>query len=162
MDVEKDPTNIVETVKCCCGKACKGVKGLKMHQRRCRVLEGLNDDPLEIDNSNLETDSPLDDTELDNHVDMSVDHRDVAVTKSGIMLPKTSEQWNLANDYLKSVFIDLDFNSDSIDLIDESVRLINNTIYNYFRDHYGTVRSHVEKELVQKYNTYSVHKLKRP
>ena len=93
--------------------------------------------------------------------DMSFDHQDVAITKPGIMLPKTSEQWNLVNNYFKSVFIDLDFKSDGIDLIDQSVLLINNTIYNYFRDHCGTVRSHVEKELVQKYNNYSVQKLKK-
>ena len=85
MDVEKDPTDIVETVKFCCGKACKSVNGFKMHQRGCRVLEGLNYDPLEIDNSNLENDSPLDDTELDNHVDISFDQQDVAVTKRSIM-----------------------------------------------------------------------------
>jgi len=24
----KDPANIVGTVKCCCGRACKGAKGL--------------------------------------------------------------------------------------------------------------------------------------
>ena len=28
---------------CCCGKSCKGVKGLKMHQRSCRVFNGLDD-----------------------------------------------------------------------------------------------------------------------
>jgi len=66
----EDPANIVETVKCCCGKACKGAKGLKMHQRRWRILEGLNEDPLEIDNSNLGIDSSLDEAERDSHVDM--------------------------------------------------------------------------------------------
>ena len=107
-----------------------------MHKQRCRILEGLNDDTLEIVHSNLETDSPLDDTKFDSQVDMSFDHQDIAITKPGIMLPKKGEQWNLANDYFKSVFIDFDFNSNSIDLMDESVCLINNFIYNYFRDHY--------------------------
>ena len=31
-------------VKCSCRKECKGVKGLKMHQRRCRVIEKMDDD----------------------------------------------------------------------------------------------------------------------
>jgi hypothetical protein len=37
-------------VKCCCGKICKDARGLKMHQRSCQVIHGLNDelsaDPL--------------------------------------------------------------------------------------------------------------------
>ena len=31
-------------VKCCCGKICKGARGLKMHQRSCQVIHGLNDE----------------------------------------------------------------------------------------------------------------------
>ena len=87
-----------------------------MHQRRCRILEGLNEDPLEIENSNSETDSPLDDTESDRHADMPINQQDIAVTIHGILLPKKNEQWNLANEYFKSVFIDIDFSSDSIAL----------------------------------------------
>ena len=25
-------------IKCCCGKICKGARGLKMHQRSCKVI----------------------------------------------------------------------------------------------------------------------------
>ena len=31
-------------IKCCCGKVCKGNRGLKMHQRSCQVLHGLNNE----------------------------------------------------------------------------------------------------------------------
>ena len=31
-------------IKCCCGKICKGNRGLKMHQRSCQVLNGLNNE----------------------------------------------------------------------------------------------------------------------
>ena len=31
-------------IKCCCGKVCRGARGLKMHQRSCRVILGLNDE----------------------------------------------------------------------------------------------------------------------
>ena len=41
-DVEQG--NGINVIKCGCGKMCKGVKGLKMYQRRCRVLEGLSED----------------------------------------------------------------------------------------------------------------------
>ena len=35
-----------DDVKCYCGKSCKGTRGLKMHQRSCRVIHGLNDELL--------------------------------------------------------------------------------------------------------------------
>ena len=54
---DKNPADIVEMIKCCCGKACKGVKGLKMHQRRCRVLEGLGEESLGLENSNPNSNS---------------------------------------------------------------------------------------------------------
>ena len=30
-------------ITCCCGKSCKGVKGLQMHQHSCRVFNGLDE-----------------------------------------------------------------------------------------------------------------------
>ena len=33
-----------EQVQCCCGKICKGTRGLKAHQRTCRFIKGLNDE----------------------------------------------------------------------------------------------------------------------
>ncbi|CAB4032436.1 Hypothetical predicted protein [Paramuricea clavata] len=35
-----------DDVKCYCGKSFKGTRGLKMHQRSCRVIHGLNDELL--------------------------------------------------------------------------------------------------------------------
>ena len=92
---------------------------------------------------------------------MPINQQDIAVTIPGILLPKKNEQWNLANDYFKSVFIDVDFSSDIIDSIKGYVNLINNTIYRYFKDNYGTVKSDVEQVLLQKYSTYSVNSLKK-
>ena len=39
--VTQPPDNGLD-VKCSCGKSCKGKRGLKMHQRSCRVIHGLN------------------------------------------------------------------------------------------------------------------------
>jgi hypothetical protein len=33
-----------KAVKCCWGKVCKGARGLKMHQRSCRVIDDLEDE----------------------------------------------------------------------------------------------------------------------
>jgi len=41
-----------------------------MHQRRCRILGRLNEDPLEIGSPILGIESSLDETERDSHVDM--------------------------------------------------------------------------------------------
>ena len=30
-----------KSTKCCCGKVCKGLHGLKMHQRSCKVINDL-------------------------------------------------------------------------------------------------------------------------
>ena len=72
--------------------------------------------------------SPFNNREIDNHEGMTFNKKDIATTKPSIMLPKASEKWNLANGYFKCVFIDLDFTSDSIDSINESICLMNNTI----------------------------------
>ena len=41
--VAADASSRVCLVKCCCGRLCKGNRGLKMHQRSCSVVLGLND-----------------------------------------------------------------------------------------------------------------------
>ena len=40
--VAADASSRVCLVKCHCGRLCKGNRGLKMHQRSCRVVLGLN------------------------------------------------------------------------------------------------------------------------
>ena len=35
-------------VKCCCGKTCNGLRGLKLHHCSCRVVQGLGDNQLRI------------------------------------------------------------------------------------------------------------------
>ena len=35
------PVKSYKAVKCCCGKVCKGARGLKMHLRSCRVIREL-------------------------------------------------------------------------------------------------------------------------
>ena len=40
--VMHSPIRISNTndIKCCCSKSCKGTRGLKMHQRSCRLIHG--------------------------------------------------------------------------------------------------------------------------
>ena len=47
MPVMQSPNVVLSkrtVIKCCCGKICKGTRGLKMHQRSCQVIHGLNDE----------------------------------------------------------------------------------------------------------------------
>ena len=45
-------------VRCCCGKVCNGLRGLKIHQRSCRVLKGLEQETLDY----VEVNETYDDT----------------------------------------------------------------------------------------------------
>ena len=66
----------------------------------------------------------------------------------------------MANDFFQSIFVNIDFDSDIID-VNEVVKLMNDSIYNYLKENYGTVKAHVSKELILKYNGYSVHSLRK-
>ena len=56
----RHPVSTGNNIKCCCGTDCKGTRGLKMHRRSCRVMQGLDDELCEklqdeIHNSNGNT-----------------------------------------------------------------------------------------------------------
>ena len=57
--------------------------------------------------------------------------------KTGINLPKNDKDWETANS-----FFHLELSIDDINTVslDEAVNKFNETIYNYFRDNYGTVK----------------------
>ena len=157
---DKDPANIVQMVKCCCGKTCKRVKGLKMYQRRCRTLEGLSKDSLRFVNSNSDPDSFLDNNHAADVEHASFVPGDTTDTKPGVYLPKTSEQWIMVNGFFKHALADIDNDSSNAN-INAAIRVMNNSIYNYFKENYGTVKSQTDKEHVQKYKEYSTHSLKK-
>ena len=155
VDSTRNPISMTNVVTCCCGKACKGTKGLKMHRRRCRTIEGLSEEtPTVMSNSNSDAQSSLDNNEEINQSFLCVDK------KRGIHLPKSDDQWTLTNDFFKTIFADIDFESYSIDFND-TIRYINETIYNYFKQNYGTVSTFVDQELVAKYKNHSVQSLKK-
>ena len=145
----------INVIKCSCGKMCNSVKGLKMHQRRCRVIEGLSEDQVAVGNSNIDTNSSLDD-----YAEIPVDSLKYQNRKPWILLPKRDEEWDLANNYFKSIFADWDFTSYSFDL-NAFIQFMNDSIYNYFKAAYGTVDNYTDKELVIKYKEYSTNSLKK-
>ena len=156
-DDDIDQGNEMNGIKCSCFKICKGVNGLKLHQRRCGVIEGLSEDQVAVGNSNIDTESSLDD-----YTKISADSLEYHNIKTGILLPKRNEEWDLANNYFKLIFADWDFNSYSLDL-DAFIQFLNDSIYNYFKATYGTVDTDkdTDKELVIKYKEYSTNSLKK-
>ena len=134
---------------------CKGVKGLKMHKRRCRVIEGVSEDQFAVENSNIDAKSSLDD-----YTEVPADSLEYQNIKPGSLLPKRDEEWDLANNYCKSIFADWDSNSYSLDL-EASIQFMNDSIYSCFKATYGTVDNYTEKELEIKDKEYSTNSLKK-
>ena len=116
-------------IKCCCGKVCKGARGLKMHQRSCRVILGLNSELLEdmfnvAECNNVHNDS-VEHTETPN----SDEHDEYPVLRKGINLPKTNSEWLTANEHFKfSILSNPPIKSQDLNA---SINLLNTTIYNY-------------------------------
>ena len=147
------PAN-TEEIKCACGKKCKGLRGLKAHQRSCRTIKTLCDEVLDDLNSNNRTDQQEEVTIDENIVN---DHANL---KTGINLPKNDKDWEIANSFFHMELSIDDINTVSLD---EVVNKFNETIYNYFRDNYGTVKNNKEKErkFNEKYKNSTKSQLKK-
>ena len=81
------------------------------------------------------------------------EHLPKGLIKQGVKLPRSIQEWDLAESYFKSA---IDFTSD-ISNIDNEVTEFQSLIYNYFKDHCGLVKS--EYEL--RYDHLSKSKLKK-
>ena len=84
------PVTSRAVVKCCCGKICKGARGLKMHQGSFQVIHGLNDElcadleeQIINDNSENISESKLNENDLD-----SANCGSSTELKKGINLPQ--------------------------------------------------------------------------
>ena len=121
-------------VKCSCGRECKGMKGLKMHQRKCRINDSTDVcQPPVFENSNIDPRVVSYEEE-----EVTVDSLDTFVLKPGVKLPKSHEQWIEADTYFRSIFANIKLKSDSLD---QTIRFINGSIYDFFKTNYGTIKS---------------------
>ena len=80
--------------KCCCGKACKQTRGLKMHQRSSRVIHGLNNE-LCTDPDNQMAENNLDDLVVivEGTNTTTPENESIPVLKKGISQPKKDSEW---------------------------------------------------------------------
>ena len=135
-------------------RKCKGLHGLKANQRSCRTIKTLCNEVLDDINSNNRTNQQEEITIDENIVN---EHANL---KTGINLPRNDKDWETANS-----FFHLELSIDDINTVslDEVVNKFNETIYNYFRDNYGTVKNNKEKErkFNEKYKNSTKSQLKK-
>ena len=82
-------------IKCCCGKICKGARGLKMHQCSCRVIHGLSTE-LYADieeQGNFETQNIPEMDQCSGNETFTQVNQNILDLKRGIKLPKNNLQW---------------------------------------------------------------------
>ena len=155
---ENDPV-VSSTITCCCGKKCKGHRGLKKHQRSCRTINGLQDITTNDINHEETASSEADGNEVD--IDSLLgDTANNPILKKGVKLPKSDQQWNNANNFFKSVLF--------IDEIKESTlnhccQKMSNTTYHYFAERFDCVEINrtLDLEFKEKYEGLNENLLKK-
>ena len=147
-----DPSNTY-IIKCICGKPCKGLKGLKAHQRSCRTVVTLSDESNYAIKDNTHVNESVIQETLSNMQQTQLDPS----LKEGVNLPKTEEDWVLANSFFHSELSHTDFKN-----VNSALDFMNETVYNYFRDNYGykSGLSEEDIELRDKYKSFSNKELK--
>ncbi|ESO09190.1 hypothetical protein HELRODRAFT_184022 [Helobdella robusta] len=105
--------NVDNLLSCCCGKYCKGRRGLIMHQRSCKMFKTLrvtnkksnheNDCSSSPSSPRLPTSASASETDPSS---TSTESTDVDTSESllpGVKLPRTEAEWTEANDYFESI-----------------------------------------------------------
>ena len=133
------------------------MKGLKMHQRRCRVMDNTEFcQPLRFEYSNIDPREGDIDRQQE---EISVESLNIFEIKPGIKLPKSNEQWIEANNYFRSIFSHITVQPESLD---ETINFMNNSIYDFFKFNYGACKStNLTNENFQKYKDFTVKQLKK-
>ena len=151
------PVKSSKAIKCWCGKVCKGVRGLKIHQRNCRVIDDLEDELQQQMTEALNKNDNEEDV-----VDPDVSHfsteENFPDLKKGIKLPKSPLQWSTANDFFKLTFSNHPIKSDDLN---NNINTMATVIYNYFSENFGFVDYNNSVEFEQKYQTFSAKDLKK-
>ena len=121
---EKVPCNN-DFIHCMCGKKCKGVRGLKRHQRSCRTIKSFSEDIINDLQANYNSDSNNDHFEV-NESQLDELNEDSPQLKSGVKLPNSQEDWKLANDFFHT---HLPIENITNENMNEIVNNFNNTVY---------------------------------
>ena len=83
-------------------------------------------------------------------------NNEIPVLKKGIRLPKSDSEWATANDYFKFSLPPI-----TSEDLNGNIQQLNQTVYQYFSDHFGFNNNTADTSLVNKYKDYSIKDLKR-
>ena len=153
-------TNGCKNVNCSCGKQCKGLKGIKAHQRLCRIIQGLHGNLLyDLDNEIEETEAEnVEEVETPTSFNICPEVIAKADLKQGIKLPKSNAQWSIANDFFKATFLNSPISAQNLNT---AIKEMNDVIYNYFCTTNGPVNSNNKSYFVLKYKDMNANELKK-
>ena len=128
-------------------KHCKGLRGLKSHQRSCRTVKVISKQQNINHSSNDAFDNYLD-PYPDDHLP------ELLEAKPGVNLPKSTEEWNIAN-----AFFHANLPTDKIAMgnIDVLAKNFSSVVYIYFKENFGVKNNSADsnKEYSLKYKTLS-------
>ena len=151
--VESNDSCNSDIVQCICGKRCKGLRGLKAHQRSCRSLSSLRErDTFHTEIFN-QTENVVTDDQNTNVLNNS------SKVKEGIKLPKKAEDWELANTYFQLTLSTIDVENN----LNHVVEFMNTTVYDYFKDNceYKNIANEQELMLKERYKLFTKKDLKK-
>ena len=153
------PIKSIKAVKCCCGKVCKGARGLKMHQRSCRVIDDLEDELHQQMTDALNDQENEDDAgQINPEISLLNDHDNFPELKQGIKLPKSPLQWSTANDFFK---LTLSSHPITPHDLNNNISTMATVIYNYFSENFGFVDNKSDAKYEMKYQAFSTKDLKK-
>ena len=140
-----------------------------MHQRSCLLFKSLKEDcaaitsdPVVLDEINVSHLEQTTDTSNANavppneHSDHTAESCGDPTTLPGIKLPRNDEEWEEANLFF---LLNIDMSAPISD-INEFTTNLQQVIYNYFRDLYGTVEKD-DVDMTSEYNSMSIKELKK-
>jgi hypothetical protein len=153
------PASSYKVVKCCCGKVCKGTRGLKMHQRSCKVIDDMEEELQQQMTDALSEQICDDNVQSAEDAVPSLNAQEIFPDlKKGIKLPKSPLQWSTANDFFQLTFSNYPVTTQEIN---KSINTMATVIYNYFSDNYGFVDTNNNNEFESTYKSCSAKELKK-
>jgi len=133
----KTPPANDNMVICHCGRRCRGLRGLVAHQRSCRATDILTGVDPTIDRIAYNAELINNNSAADiNTINSSEDLNFPCLSPiTGLSLPKSKEEWQLANLFFQC---NPPIGDNFADDLDSSAERLQTSIYSYFKKANGT------------------------
>ena len=141
------PVKSSKSIKCCCGKVCKEARGLKMHQRCCRVIDDLEQ---EIQEEMTELLTEQNEDIIESNAPPVNSQEDFPDLRKGIKLPTSPSQWTTANEFFKLTFSNHPITAHDLN---NNITTMTTVVYNYFSENFGYANNTNSAQYERKYRT---------